>query len=407
MGRSLIGNPLFADQNSQAANEDRQLGLLVGGLVGDALGGPIEFSEKSAQEQGLVGARDWERGRKITADDLAVLASNVPLHSYEFLRPETSPYGPWRANAIAGTLTDDSRHKIVLMHAIARANGKGRVITATDIAHALLEFKPVTTAKDPAAMLALDEEGFREYRYAARWLLGERDLKIARPVERLWGGIANCSGQMMLPPLAVAFAGEPVAAYKQAYEIDFIDAPLARDITAAMVAGLAAALDPKLDDADPRTRWKALLNAMRHTDPFGYAEVPFAGRPLHKWLDKTDEFVRRAEANPKRLYELLEREGKPVYWWDAHFTLLVPLCMLKLCDFDSMAAMHLIMDFGHDTDSYAQVLGCMAGAVHGQPIFPTKMVEAVTKTLKADYGEDVGDWIEVFRRQSSMSTAIR
>lgn len=382
-------------QASTNPSRDRYAGLLLGGLIGDALGGPVEFSEASSQDQQLVGARSWSDGRKLSGADLVELANTVPLLSYEKLRPDASPYGPWRSNAVSGTVTDDSRHKIVMIRAISRAKKQGRPVTAEDIANALIDFAPVTVNDDRAKLLKLDEEGFREYRYAARWLLGERDLDKARPVERLWAGIANCSGQMMLPPLAISFAGQPTAAYKVAYQIDFIDAPLARDITAALVAGLATALDPRFSDTVPQQRWDALLRAIRETDPYRFADIPFAGRPLHKWLDKADELVQRSEGQPKRLYHLLETEGRPVYWWDAHFTLLVPLCMLKICDFNPMAAMHLTLDFGHDTDSYAQVLGCMAGAVHGVKIFSAAMVDAVKQTVIADYGEDVQEWLEV------------
>ena len=74
--------------------------------------------------------KDWlgpETGMKVerlTDGDLTRLAASVPFHDYKSLRPDTSPYGPWRKNAIAGTLTDDSRHKIVLIHAMARVTNK-------------------------------------------------------------------------------------------------------------------------------------------------------------------------------------------------------------------------------------------------------------------------------------------
>ena len=98
------------------------------------------------------------------------------------------------------------------------------------------------------------------------------------------------------------------------------------------------------------------------TDPFRFRDVPFAGRQLDRWLDLSDSIVQRARGCPATMYRLLEQEGKPVYYWDAHFTLLVPLTMLKACRFNPLAAMHLTLDFGHDTDSYAQVLGAMIGA---------------------------------------------
>lgn len=401
-GGFLPHDSVVADETSRAAeparasvNSDRIRGLLLGGLIGDALGGPVEFSSAGPDKTGLVGARDWDDDRKVTPKDLDELADSVPLLGYEELRPDTAPYGPWRANAVAGTLTDDSRHKIVLLNALSAAHQAEERLMARHVARAFLEFEPSMTDRDRKDLEALNEEGFREYRYASRWLLGERDLKNAKPLERLWAGINNCSGQMLLPPLAAAHAGNPEAAYRMAFDVDFIDAPLARDIAAALVASLAAVLGQRFESRSVRERYAALFSTMRATDPFGYAQVPFAGRPLHKWLDLVDELVRRADGSPKALYRLLENDGRPVYWWDAHFTLLVPLCMLKFCDFNPLAAMHLTLDFGHDTDSYAQVLGCVVGAVHGSRVFPATMRNAVERTLKTDYGQEVDRWMEL------------
>ena len=128
-GGFLQHDSVVADETSRAAeparasvNSDRIRGLLLGGLIGDALGGPVEFSSAGPDKTGLVGARDWDDDRKVTPKDLDELAETVPLLGYEELRPDTAPYGPWRANAVAGTLTDDSRHKIVLLNALAAAH---------------------------------------------------------------------------------------------------------------------------------------------------------------------------------------------------------------------------------------------------------------------------------------------
>lgn len=69
------------------------------------------------------------------------------------------------------------------------------------LAEEYLRFTPIEGQQPNAELATLNEEGFREYVYAARWLLGERDLSVAKPVERLWAGIDTCAGQMLLPPL--------------------------------------------------------------------------------------------------------------------------------------------------------------------------------------------------------------
>ncbi|GAB5401923.1 MAG: hypothetical protein Aurels2KO_01540 [Aureliella sp.] len=370
----------------------------MGSLLGDALGGPVEFSNHPDVSRLLCNARSWDDGEKLDSAKLSALGSSLPLLSYESLRPDVASYGPWRENAAAGTVTDDSRHKIVLQRAVRAAIAAKVPLSVEGLAKQFVEFECHVDASGPDEMNKLIEEGLREYRLAANWILGERDLSVARPVERLWSGVNNCSGQMLMPTLAIAFAGAPERAYKCAFELDFVDTPLARDFTAALVAGLAAAIDPKLDKHTPRSRFEHCLSAMRNTDPYRISEVPFAGRQLTKWLDKADELVDRSGGSPKRLYRLLESEGKPVYWWDAHFTLLVPLSILKLADYSPLAAMHLTLDFGHDTDSYAQVLGAITGACCGEDIFPTQMLDAVARRMQIDFGESPARWPEELRK---------
>lgn len=371
-------------------------GLLIGGLLGDALGGPLEFSDSPQQVDWLCRARQWPETKELDDEELTRLESQLALLDYRTLRPQTAPYGPWRAAAPAGTVTDDSRHKMVLLRAIRTAVSARRAPTVADLARAYLAFTPSGNI-NPRHAAELNEEGFREYRYAARWVLGERDLRVARPLERLWAGVNNCSGQMLLPPLAVCCPGDPVAAYHAAFRLNFVDAPMARDMAAALVAGLAAVLGPELAAASVEHRWNVLLSAMRDTDPFEYQAVPFAGRQLHRWMNKAEELADRAAGRPQRLYELLETEGDPVFWWDAHFTLLVPLALLRLCDFRPLAALHLALDFGHDTDSYAQVIGCLAGAVCGAAVFPESMRQATANAVAEEYDEDVAEWRSVLQ----------
>lgn len=385
---------LFAGDDSAST---RAAAMLMGSLIGDALGGPLEFLSPDRVRGIMPDARSWEADQVLDHSARRLLAGSLRMHSYAELRPETASYGPWKAKAERGTITDDSRHKIVLMRGLRKMLSENRRrLTQQDLARQFLAFRPHTDRQPAPTLSALVDEGLREYRYASRWILGDRG-EDALPVERLWSGIANCSGQMTLIPLAAVFPGQPEKAYRETYALDFIDAPIARDIASAINSGLSAAIDPRLDDVGIEQRWRSLLDAIRNTDPYRFAAVPFAGRPLNRWLDVADSIVERANGHPAKLYELLEREGKPVYFWDAHFTLLVPLAMLKFCEFDPLSAMHLTLDFGHDTDSYAQLLGAMAGAVHGMDIFPASMSAAVAAQLFADYGESVGDWAQTLR----------
>ena len=128
-----------------------------------------------------------------------------------------------------------------------------------------------------------------------------------------------------------------------------------------------------------------------------------AGRYTNGWTKRTNwSIVAKDNQSDCIVYWKLTASQSIVA--DAHFTLLVPICMVKLCNFQPMAAMHLVLDFGHDTDSYAQVLGGIAGAVHGPRIFAPEMIAAVKNTLRADNDERVEQWLEVLRASSATET---
>lgn len=395
---TLSGGPLAGAQ----IGSRRLAAMLLGSLIGDALGGPIEFLPAERVREIMPAARTWEDGRTLDPATITRLAESLTLFSYQQLRPETAAYGPWLEHAAEGTITDDSRHKIVLMRAMQLMLDAHRPnLMPEDLANAYLTFTPLEGATPSRELAELVDEGMREYRMASRWVLGQRDLDVALPLERLWGGVSNCSGQMALLPLAGVFPGQPERAYLETFRLDFIDAPIARDIAAAINAGLSAVLGRDADGLSEPARWELLMSTIRRTDPYRFSDVPFAGRQLDRWMDLANSIVERSEGSPKVAFRLLESEGKPVYYWDSHFTLLVPLTLLKLCKFDPLAALHLTLDFGHDTDSYAQLVGAMAGAVHGMELWRSQLSAPVISRLSADYGESVEHWEQLVEAASA------
>jgi ADP-ribosylglycohydrolase len=381
---------------------DRVRGLLLGSMIGDAAGGPVEFKPVSEVRKWLPDARSWPESKRLNDEEIHELSSSLPLLPYKDIRPEPAPYGPWAEDGPPGTITDDSRHKMVLIRALRGLREAGdQQLTVKGLAQSYLDFGAAKCIVDNPAYRQLYEESFHEYNLAARWILGERRPELSRPASRLWGGVATVSGQMCLPPLAALFPGDPEQAYRAAYSIGFIDLGTGKDMNAAVVAGLAAALSDT--NPDTKVRWRSTLTAMRTVDPYDYADIKFVSRPLLKWLDFAESAARRAAGRPARLYEILEKEGRPVYWWDAHFIITSALAFLHLCQFEPLAAMHLSLDFGHDTDSVAQTIGAFAGAIHGTEIFPQPFREAVTKRLSIDYGEDINEWVDLLVELSDRS----
>lgn len=383
------------------ADRDRALGLLLGSFLGDAMGGPLEFANEETRAGHVVGARQWPDTRRLTQASIRTIAQQAKLMSYEEVRPDTAPYGQWRTKAPAGTITDDSRWKIILVRALRKANLEKTALQQSHLARAICDFQPRTSQAPNEATKQLVEEGLREYRYAAHWILGERDPKLALPLERLWAGIPNCSGQMTFLPLAISHAGDPESAYLRAYEINFVDSAGAKDICSAMVASLASVLGEDSSSHSHAQRWETVNQTLRSLDPLRLKQVPFAGRPLDKWLDLVDEIVEQADGRPAVAYRLLETQAKPVYYWDAHFTLVVSLTLLKLSRYDAMCALALAIDFGHDTDSYAQLIGAFAGAVYGTDVFPVAMRETVSNQLQEDFDEDLDDWVSLLTTSST------
>ncbi len=56
-----------------------------------------------------------------------------------------------------------------------------------------------------------------------------------------------------------------------------------------------------------------------------------------------------------------------------------------------------------DTDSYAQVLGCLGGAVRDIDVFPKPIRDAVRRAVLTEYGEDVdtlGDLLKGFAERA-------
>jgi len=410
---------LGAEQASQsdAADGDPQLrrrieGMLVGSLIGDAAGGPIEFRPPDGIVDRMPACRTWRDGRRLLPDDLQRLSESFQLFSYAELRPEPGPYAQWTPSAAAGTVTDDSRHKMILLNALREARSEGRLpIDASDLAAAYLQF-PLSApiAKRPEYAELCRKSGL-EFNRAARWVLGQRDSDQAAPPERLWGGLDTCCGQMALLPLAAIYAGRPRQAYQAAYQLGFVDNGPGKDINAALVAGLAFALSaPALSATsaastldERRGGWQSVTATMNRTDPYQYADVPWVARPITRWLQFASDAVHRAEGQPKRLYRLLEEEAEVRYFWEAHFVVALGFAMIEFCDYEPLAALHLLLDFGHDTDSVAQLMGAFIGALHGPDVFPVAMRQKVVKRLADDYDQSLTEWVELLLTLRAMS----
>ncbi|HAV62578.1 MAG TPA: hypothetical protein DCY13_09460 [Verrucomicrobiales bacterium] len=394
--RMLPAQPAY----SSASLRDRIHGLMVGSMIGDALGGPIEFQPAERIAALVNPPRRWQFGDVMDEAARKETGQRLELRAYTDLRPEPQPYAHWIPNAPAGTITDDSRHKLILLEAFKRAEETGRwPLTVNHYAQAHLDWPKRPAIQGRPSYAALCTDWLREWEQGARWVLGERDPATALPPERMWGGLPTCSGQMALLPLAALFPGRPEQAYRATYQLGFFDNGFGKDLNAALVAGLAAALvQPATTPAEISEAWTAIETAMRQTDPYAYAKVPWVTRPVDRWLGLARKLAREADRQPARLFAALEAEFQQTIKWEAQVPFVVAFACLKLCDHDPLAALQLSVEWGHDTDSYAQVVGAFIGAVHGAGVFPETMRNAVEARLSADFGVDLADHTQMLVR---------
>ncbi|MEM1097064.1 MAG: ADP-ribosylglycohydrolase family protein, partial [Bacteroidota bacterium] len=368
--------PMVSVAQPSVTLHDRIEGLLIGAFIGDAAGGPVEFQ---APQRGPWTATDTV----LTPEGIAALASAFHLRAYPM---GAGSYAHWTDYGPPGTVTDDSRFKLLFIKSLREAGRADRDAFAREI----LRFHADTTGRYPQ----LRQDWLDEFAYAARWVLGERDEAIALPPERQWGGIATMAGQMPFLPIAALHPGDPDAAYRTVWDVDFLDNGIGRDINAGLVAGLATAL------ADGAT-WADVDAAMRTTDPYGFTQIEWVPRRSSRWLDVARNAVREAEGRPKRLFDILVRDLQATTWWDAWIPTAVTFACAEMTGHDPLATLQLILEFGYDTDSYMQVAGALFGALHGPAIFPEAMRQTVIDRLEADYDVRFADLVALLHQHAA------
>lgn len=368
-------------------------GLIYGTLFGDALGGPIEFQGEEAIQHTPNPPKLWRPGEIINQKELADAAARLHLRSYHHLRPAPEPYGQWTSDAPPGTVTDDSRHKIILMHLLRKQMKRQQLkMTAREFAGSYLAWAQSETIKNHPGYDTLCAQWYVEISKSIQWLFGNRKLGIAYPPERLWNALPTCIGQMALTPLAAIYPEDATKAYLAAYELAFLDNGFAKDMNAALVAGLSKALtlDPK--QMTDKALWSEVIQTIKETDPYAYAQVPWCPRAVIKWLDLADTFAVQAKGSPHALFERLTFEFRYNEKWEAHVPLVVCFSVLQLCQFDPLAALQLSIEWGWDSDTYPQLLGAFIGALYGEQLFQTEWKTNIAHRLRVDYDEDISTW---------------
>lgn len=386
----FLPRALAATPPLDLAKLGRVRGLVFGSALGDAIGGPIEFQPQDAVRGLADPPKVWRIGEKLDAAARAETAARLRLRSYHHLRPGTESYGQWNVGSAPGTITDDTRHKLVLLHALHAAHGAGRwPMGVGDLARSYLDWPSTSAVVGREGYEELAADWLEEWQLAARWVLGERDLSRALPPSRMWQSLPTCCGQMTLLPLAALFAGQPEKAYLAAHHLGFFDNGFGKDLNAALIAGLAQALATPVAKGGSAAAFEKVLAAMRATDPLRFGKIRWSERAVDRWLNLALRFAEQAKGEPARLFASLEAEFLRTTKWEAQVPFVVAFSCFALAEYDSLAALQLSLEWGHDTDSYAQLVGAFAGALHGVELFQADWRGAVAFRLQADHGVDL------------------
>lgn len=343
-------------------------GMLIGSAIGDAAGGPVEFVNPPLQSV-------WTTGdQKISPEGIEALGKLFKLRPYP---KDVEPFAQWEPYGPEGTITDDTRFKMILFNTLKNFHGE---LSMENFARSVMDFREEL----PENYRDNYDEWIPEIAYATEWALGKREN--AFPVERIWGGIPTMEGQMPFLPIAALNPNDPEWCYLKSYELGYFDIGIAKDINSALVAGIARVLQPD-------GTWQSFEKAMRTVDPYKYNDVLYVDRQLVKWLDLSHQLVEEADGSIKTLFHLLEEKLETVYWWETWVPIVVVMACAEMVEYDPMASMQLMIEFGHDTDSYAQVMGAVLGAIHGKEVWPEEISLTVNERMKEQFNQNVDDWM--------------
>lgn len=361
----------------KATLESRIRGSVFAQALGDALGAPFEFAPADAVEK--------RTGEKWIGD----------LYSFE---GEIGPHGVWRDETPAGTGTDDVRYNYLFMELAVEL---GRVPIDREVARRLLDVYERPGEFFPGYD-ELAQGQFEMWEGVSRGCLGEESslypgVPPAALATRSVGlNYPTMAGLLALPSVGLLFAGDLEGAYRAAYRAAFFDVGYAREATALLAAGQAAALGGMGAER--------LVEEVLALDPLrlgGYFGGPFVGEKLPVLLEKA------AGVQGAELAEFLSLALCHFSVFDPYRALAIACAVLLAHLDDPWLALQVAANQGDldevgcwrryaDIDCYAGIAGALVGAYCGDGALPAEKVERVVAANRAVYGFDLAATVARF-----------
>ena len=372
---------------------DKMLGVLVGSAIGDAMGAPTEM---------------WSR------QDIQIEYGFV--EGLDSMVREPSAEGIWDYNLPAGSTTDDTRWKALLVEYLI---GTGEQIQPFSARLDAKTFAQTILDRYESGLAELKAtEGFELDPYEAQlrriaWL--KEWARVAKPykegnldayshaLSQFYGGEMVCAGMLFAPMIGACYPGDPAWAYEQTYQVDIFDIGYARDISGITAAMVAAAL-PTESTQD------SVIKTVREVDPKGYFKSRLVGRTSYKLYKEAQLIVHEVknvdpvaffESKPKislalplktaedslryaqisTAYQKLDEKlmRYPFHPAEIH---MVNLVALMLFDFDFVQTLSFVINYGRDNDTTGAVTGSILGAYWGASKLPVDLVEKVLTANK-------------------------
>ncbi|MEM7656854.1 MAG: ADP-ribosylglycohydrolase family protein [Bacteroidota bacterium] len=364
---------------------DKVLGALVGSAIGDAMGAPTEM---------------WSRH--------AMQVEFGHIDQLDSMVREPSAEGTWGYNLSAGSTTDDTRWKALMVDFFTGESERPQARQAELDGKAFARLIRQRYEVGLSGLKQIDAYESEPYEAQMRELLWLKEwAMVAKPYEegdlqaysdalnRFYGGEMVCAGMLWSPMVGVMYPGDPAWAYEQTFAINAYDLGYAQDISGLTASLVAAAMHPQ---SSP----DSILGVMRSVDPRGYFRSRLVGRTAYKLFQEARYLVATArEVNPAdvlkdppvKLALPLKTQADSIryaQWSTAYQQLdhnlrsypfhpaeihLVNLTALMITDFDFQLALEFVINFGRDNDTTAAVTGAILGAMHGAEALPPKLVQ--------------------------------
>lgn len=376
---------------SKEAQYDKVLGALVGSAIGDAMGASTEM---------------WHR------KDIQLKYGYI-----QGLTPairEQSPEGTWGHNLNAGSTTDDTRWKFLMVKYISENNQN---LNPTAFAKFISSYYGNLTQELAEKEISSDPDMLDVQIEKIDWIKEWARVAIAyqkdntsyqKAQNRFYGGEMSCAGQLYTPMFGLV-ASSPEDAYNIAYEHTLFDLGYAKDISALVAAMTQMALQTQNMDS--------IINTATFVDPHGYQDSRLVGRISYATADASiksvltiKEKVLIDSLNPKdaiifkvpkgyqgtqkdwmrqeMAYQMLEKDEKAIAFHAGEIWQIL-ITGLQFGDGDFTKTMQFIVNYGRDNDTVAAVAGMILGAKDGYKKLPQYLKEKVILVSREEIGIDL------------------